>query len=71
MRDVHPGSGSWFVTHLGSRIQRSKSTGSWIPDPDPQHWIGSTGTSQFHFLGNGVANFCINIFGKRQFYGKK
>ncbi len=32
---VHPGSGSWFVTHPGSQIQGSK--GHRILDPDPQH----------------------------------
>ncbi len=38
IRDVYPGSGSWFFTHLGSRIQGSKrhripDSGSRIPDP--------------------------------------
>ncbi len=28
--NIHPGSGSWFFTHSGSRIQGSKSTGSRI-----------------------------------------
>ncbi len=33
----HPGSGSWFFTHPGSRIQGSKEHR--IPYPDPQHWF--------------------------------
>ncbi len=35
-RVVRPGSGYWFFTRHGSRVQRSK----WhqIPDQDPQHW---------------------------------
>ncbi len=37
---VHPGSGSWFFIHPGSRDQ--KGTGSQIPDPDPQHWRNSS-----------------------------
>jgi hypothetical protein len=36
-RDVHPGSWIWIFFHPRSRIQRSRSTGSLIPDPDPQH----------------------------------
>ena len=36
IQDVHPGSGSWFFTHPGSRIQGSKKHR--IPDPDPHHW---------------------------------
>ncbi len=36
IRVVHPGSGSWFFTHPGYRIQGQKGTGSRIPDP--QHW---------------------------------
>ncbi len=35
IRDAHPGSGSWFFTLPGSRIQGSKRHR--IPDPDPQH----------------------------------
>jgi hypothetical protein len=31
IRDVHPGSGSWFFNH--PRLKRHR-----IPDPDPQHW---------------------------------
>ncbi len=34
-----PGSGSWYFTHPGSQIQWSKMHR--IPDPDPQHWIGT------------------------------
>ncbi len=37
IRNVHPGSGSWFFTHPGSR--GIKGTGSWIPGPVPQHWL--------------------------------
>ncbi len=33
IRDDHPGSGSLFFTHPGSRGQK----GHWISDPDPQH----------------------------------
>ncbi len=44
--DPDPGSGSWFFTHSGSRIQRSKrhripdpgdEKAQDVPDPDPQH----------------------------------
>ncbi len=35
IRDVHPGSWTWFLTHPGSRIQGSKRHR--IPDQDPQH----------------------------------
>ncbi len=34
--DPDPGSGSWFFTHPGSRIQGSKRL--WILDPDQEHW---------------------------------
>ncbi len=37
IRVVHPESGSWFFTHPGSRIQRSKRHR--IPDPDPHTHI--------------------------------
>ncbi len=37
---VHPGSGSWFFTYPGSRIQGSERHR--IPDPDPQHWKNSS-----------------------------
>ncbi len=37
IRDVHPGSGSWFITNPVSRIQGSKRHR--IPDPDQQHCI--------------------------------
>ncbi len=37
IRFFHPGSGSCFFTHPGSRIQGSK--GHRIPNPDPQHWL--------------------------------
>ncbi len=43
------GSGFWFFTLSGSRIQGSKR--HWIPDPDPQHWkSGSQGMTDG--LGN-------------------
>jgi hypothetical protein len=35
IRDVHLGSGSWFITHPGSG--GLKGTGSQIPDTDPRH----------------------------------
>ncbi len=37
IRDVHPGFGSWYLTHSGSRIQGSKR--HWIPDPDSKHCL--------------------------------
>jgi hypothetical protein len=37
IRVVHPGSGSGFFTHSGSRLQGSKRHR--IPDPDPQHCL--------------------------------
>ncbi len=36
IRDIHPGSGFWFFSHPGSRIQGIKRHR--IPDPDSQHW---------------------------------
>ncbi len=44
VRVVHPGSGSWFFTHPGSRIQGSKRHR--IPDPNLQHWIEGVPTGE-------------------------
>ncbi len=52
IRVVHPGSGSWFFTHPGSRGQKGRHR---IPDPDPQHW--------FHlFLTQSLPAFFKKIF---------
>ncbi len=47
--DVHPGSGSWFFTHPGSRIQRSKRHR--ICNTDLYHNVGTVPV-QFWFLNN-------------------
>ena len=40
-------------TYSRSRIQGSKSTQSWIPDPDPQHCIFSINSGTEHRAGGG------------------
>ncbi len=40
IRVVHHGSGSWFFTHPGSRIQGSKRHR--MLNPDPQHCVQHT-----------------------------
>jgi hypothetical protein len=61
IRYVHPGSGSWFVTHLGFRIQGSKRHR--IPDPDPQHWIPVL----YNTVGaQSIARLCQNLINCRR-----
>ena len=49
-------------TYSGSRIQGSKSTRSWIPDPDPQHWIQDR-FFQDHGSRTDVFESLVSIFG--------
>jgi hypothetical protein len=62
IRDVHPGSGSWFFTHTGSRIQGSKRPRI----PEPQHCLVVLVTVSFCSRGTLVC--CLGRFKYRIIY---
>jgi hypothetical protein len=55
IRIVHPGSGSWFFTHPGSRIQGSKRHRI----PDPEHLYS------FSCMWRGILFLCLAVLRTR------